>query len=438
MFQVLAAGATQIAREGSLYPLVPLPLGPLLDALPTEKRNEFFDRWMAPISYGDESSNDGTIVGRANDGQTFQAGILFRIGPKVLAPAQKAYLDIEVGLPWAGNSHPETWHEGEREALWTALFRCMDALIENARSGKEAPKRISQRVPVQPPPRKALQSFDIILDSSDDKESFPQKASVRVLQDTPFGLLDLQEPLSVAQGPVLDITDGNGTLLPDAAARTLFAMTYPDNPIEREEHLTAIADASLSGATKGLDVEEVLQKRPFLQTLADRAAKSGLGGSVAGDMLLFLLNAAERDPKNASVLKALHIIKADYKDGHDHAGQPLPSGRSTLMEAWSKFKPVAHLWAAFRLWQGDLKQDPSFALLLENADNGENFLNFLSVAEALREKAERFVAQGQKGPILSPDETWRAPSDLTLKPVQLGIPDLTDWAKERLSEYRAK
>ena len=89
-------------------------------------------------------------------------------------------------------------------------------------------------------------------------------------------------------------------------------MTYPDSAEARKVHRLAIEDVSLSAAISGIDVDtlpEFLQDRPFILDLSDQSAKSSLGGAYAGDLLLFLLNVAEHEPDNATVLRALHVIR---------------------------------------------------------------------------------------------------------------------------------
>jgi hypothetical protein len=74
----------------------------------------------------------------------------------------------------------------------------------------------------------------------------------------------------------------------------------------------------------------------------------------------------------------------------------------------------------------------------EEDDGGKGLLNFLSIAEGLRKRAENHTVRGQKEPLLDPSRTWKSPPDLALSSVEFGIPGPTDWAKEQLSSYRAK
>lgn len=123
---ILTAGAARIVQDDKLYPCLPLPLANSIAALQDSTRKDFFAEWLQPASYGDEDAESGTVVGRHSDGETFQAGLAFRIHPLVLDPnAQEAYYDLEVGLPWEGNTDPESWSQGEREALWATIFQCL-------------------------------------------------------------------------------------------------------------------------------------------------------------------------------------------------------------------------------------------------------------------------------------------------------------------------
>ncbi|HEX6898322.1 MAG TPA: hypothetical protein VF789_01355 [Thermoanaerobaculia bacterium] len=190
MVQVLTAGATELAHEGRLAPLVPLALQPALDTLNAEERTEFLDRWLQPASYGDEQPDPGTIIGRSPHGQTFQAGLVFRIHPRILdSAAHSATYVLEAGLPWTGNSPPDTWSEGERLTLWTTIFQCLYVLVIHAETGETLPEKISNRVPVQPPPRKPFHSFDAVLAAGRGQSSLSQRTSARSLQETALGAL---------------------------------------------------------------------------------------------------------------------------------------------------------------------------------------------------------------------------------------------------------
>ncbi len=192
MIQVLTAGAAGLAHDGRLDPLVPPSLQVTLDALNAEERTEFLDRWLQPASYGDEQPDPGTIIGRSVHGQTFQAGLVFRIHPRILDPeAESASYVLEAGLPWTGNSPPATWSEGERWTLWTTIFQCLYALVLHAETGETLPEKISNRVPVQPPPRKAFHSFDAVLNPGRGQSPLSQRTSARSLQETALGSLSL-------------------------------------------------------------------------------------------------------------------------------------------------------------------------------------------------------------------------------------------------------
>jgi hypothetical protein len=188
MIQVLTAGAAELAHDGRLDPLVPLPLQAALDTLNAEERREFLDRWLQPASYGDEQPDPGTIIGRSVNGQTFQGGLIFRIHPRILDPeAQSASYALEAALPWTGNSPPATWSEGERQTLWTTIFQCLYVLVVHAETGETLPEKISNRVPVQPPPRKAFHSFDAVLNPGRGQSPLSQRTSARSLQETALG-----------------------------------------------------------------------------------------------------------------------------------------------------------------------------------------------------------------------------------------------------------
>ena len=59
----------------------------------------------------------------------------------------------------------------------------------NAETGDTLPEKISNRVPVQPPPRKAFHSFDAVLNPGRGQSPLSQRTSARTLQETALGSL---------------------------------------------------------------------------------------------------------------------------------------------------------------------------------------------------------------------------------------------------------
>jgi hypothetical protein len=106
---------------------------------------------------------------------------------------------------------------------------------------------------------------------------------------------------------------------------------------------------------------------------------------------------------NGTVKNALEDIARGgfgIKTGVSHA---------TLEQAWSEFRSVAHIWAAFK----GLGLIPDLEPLLV-----EEMLNMFSVAEVFRRKGMAHTTGSQQRPLLDPDETWtfRLPERVVLTP----------------------
>lgn len=445
---VLTAGAATILENGAYHPLLPLPLLALVDTMSAEQRHAFFERWTNPVSYGDDFEEYGTIVGRSDDGQTFQAALIFYMFPLVLEPEhQESYYMIQAGLPWGGNSSPQTWNLAEREALWKAVSGLLNALVKNAEDGSPCPEKLSERVPIQAPPRKPFRYFDAVF-KANEGPSFAEKASVRSYSGTAlagFSTLEIHTP--EGSGPILGITDGQGHLHANAFLEVTAVMCHPDSRTLRLEYRTVIEMASniLAGEdAAGANAEQAFKtvlRMPFLVALQKRARTSNIGGYLAGEVLLFVLSAAEHDPQNASVKRAIHILRSRFEADRVESGVPFRTGRSTLLADWGRFKEVAHLWAALNLWTRDMNQDLASAFEPEQDDPTGGLPAFLAIAEELRRRGEMFFSRGQSEngtPLLDPNKTWRTPPDLVLPTVKCGVPPPTEWEKDCLKTYRAR
>jgi hypothetical protein len=87
------------------------------------------------------------------------------------------------------------------------------------------------------------------------------------------------------------------------------------------------------------------------EKLAEEAAGgAGEAGSVAGEMLLFLLSASEHHPKHASVRRAVAVRQWDAGQGQkNHAGQPVNYSERFMWNSWKRFRSTSHLRAAWDL-----------------------------------------------------------------------------------------
>jgi hypothetical protein len=240
---------------------------------------------------------------------------------------------------------------------------------------------------------------------------------------------------------VLEITDGKGKLRLAASLIVLATMSHPDDPDQRLKYSEVLSAKAL------IELEVPISRKLAIQASAaaaevesvlNKAAESAYGIAVAGDVLLFVMNAARYLPKHASVGRAIAVWCEHYARGKTAEGRYVAASPRSVKAAWSRFKPVAHLCGAFNLFQND--QIPAL-----NPADPETLLNFLAVAEMLREFGVRhhspFGRTGSKPSrisMLDPDSTWRTPSDLVLPQLTLSIPPVPKFAEAALRNYRAE
>jgi hypothetical protein len=239
--------------------------------------------------------------------------------------------------------------------------------------------------------------------------------------------------------PVLDITDGRGNLLPDAIFRVLATMFHPQDPEERSRCIETLAirarfEAGGSLSPNPSAVSDAIGEQA--ERAMQRLAEGAYGASVAGDLLLLILNAAAHSPKDASLARAMRVWCQDQARGRTHRGAAVAASERSLRVAWIRHKPVAHFCAAWQLHR-DFGEDSKI-------DPLRNLPNFLAVAEALRIQGElhhpptgRTGSKAGKFTTLDPRQTWHLPSDLKLPDIYLKIPPLTEFVVKVFREYRA-
>ncbi len=145
-----------------------------------------------------------------------------------------------------------------------------------------------------------------------------------------------------------------------------------------------------------------------------------------GDILLTVLTLAEHAPRLASVNNAVALrMRRRAQLGH-----PTLS-REHIFRKWSQFKPISHFLAALlmgtnsffetpllkNVWKEVPKKGNHFDLEAFEAANSNvtpwaivlmvfGMLDWASLAEQLRRRAEKTFAHGQKIPLLTSEETW--------------------------------
>lgn len=121
---------------------------------------------------------------------------------------------------------------------------------------------------------------------------------------------------------------------------------------------------------------------------------------MAAQTLLYALHLSEVMPKKASLGNARKVVKALMVKERRRGG-----GDTDIYEAWKKFSPVSHMWAAF----------------CYTVDNGETFPchrdgveDFLWLSEYFRKKGENFAHYQAKASFLDASATWKLRPEIRL------------------------
>jgi hypothetical protein len=104
----------------------------------------------------------------------------------------------------------------------------------------------------------------------------------------------------------------------------------------------------------------------------------------------------------------------------------VPGSRSSLYEARSRYRSVAHLWAAWSIRESRFQTDPSVGY-----EGSHDFQFFLAEAEYLRRWGQSWRPERAQSEPPLPAEAWRVPEGWAPPesqpgwPQTGGIPDLT-------------
>lgn len=146
---------------------------------------------------------------------------------------------------------------------------------------------------------------------------------------------------------------------------------------------------------------QTLCNSPEYEKIRERYNLNGYKGLLAGLILHYIwwMNVSDV-VSGASVKKAKFLVNELYSDMGDLYSKKYPFNEKFTSKAWSDFKPVSHLWAAFmtwKIWSKPLEYSPF---------QPQGILKFISLAEKFRQFGITYFPQGQKSPILLSKETW--------------------------------
>ena len=232
--------------------------------------------------------------------------------------------------------------------------------------------------------------------------------------------------------PELDLLDSTGALHLYAFPRLFSVMLFPtDDKLREQFREFARRQAPLEPSTS------MAQPPPLYQVL-DHARNRYLTqgkpverGGIAGEILVTIRQIHEHHlqvrPDEPSIAKTIVIVAARRK-----------TGTSILESAWSKFRSVAHLWAALVCVQlqasgsGFPREfDPSYL---------DSLPAFLALAEDMRRFGEGVTTRSftDSKPILPPEKTWRVPEGFPLPDVGVSVPPMSNSDVRELKGYQAR
>jgi hypothetical protein len=176
-----------------------------------------------------------------------------------------------------------------------------------------------------------------------------------------------------------------------------------------------------------------------------RAREVGCRGSVAGEALIIIRQMAEHGQRG-SVNKACDILAKAGKAGRltgGHMRIGFTNSKALRDKAWVPYRSVAHLWAAHNLmWSFRWNETPDGERpLMSWYEDRLDLERFLGIAEDFRQWAEAYIPHvgHQKGiPLLSPDGTWRIPTETFIQKAGLTPPPLGPWYEQYLQTYDSR
>ena len=214
----------------------------------------------------------------------------------------------------------------------------------------------------------------------------------------------------------------NGQFGPHATLELSSVMLYPKQDAERHSFLALqINSADYMARHEASDSSNIASK------ILDDAAKNATQGSYAGLIFMNRLQLATYAPEHCSINKAVYLVYREMAEGGKlYNGQDAPSAyKSKVYPSWTAFRRAASLWAAYNIVYKD--DHPR----TERDTMDERYVGtLLGVSEELLRLSEQYD-------VAPDDDPWRAAASAPLPPANVGVPGLSDWQRQTLSEYRA-
>jgi hypothetical protein len=193
-----------------------------------------------------------------------------------------------------------------------------------------------------------------------------------------------------------------------------------------------------------------LTDSPSADALKQECTRRWFGVVYTGKLVCLIFSINEHHPQvGASLNKAIYVLReTDGKDEERNGGLRqfgFPGVyESSLKEAWRRFKPVAHLCAAYvttesHYYQDELSRDfMEYWLQPPAIYQDDVFGTFCRVARSVEQFVTTFRPHGQRQALISKDEIYSLPEKIfDPKAPRLSARRLTDDEIAALKTYRA-
>lgn len=222
----------------------------------------------------------------------------------------------------------------------------------------------------------------------------------------------------------------------------LFCNSYMAHPFDaerRKEHHYWVL-SKMQDEVDAHEVDRVVSKEQFQALISagkrgvgNDLAESVVGGMMAGDTLLYALQLQMRGVQDGGLDKAFHLTSTFYLQAKNHIGKPFKAGRDTVQNNWKKFKPVAHLWAAYSIAYRAAPDGSTTNQISEHLAGQQDLMtraaNLILTLGCAVEKPRA------KTPLLTLQECWEMEG---VPDAQIGIPAFTDLELEALGKFESR
>jgi hypothetical protein len=199
----------------------------------------------------------------------------------------------------------------------------------------------------------------------------------------------------------------------------------PQGKVARQNWDSQMSRFNESGISLS-ELDEILFRslRPqfdMVKSLREESLANFSKGLIAGQVLMMLILLADGAPEHATLNKARHLIsaklrsKALARNGESKIDAPL--SQRSIENAWARFKPVCHLYAAFSETRTEHARDTRSGEL-----SRKTMRTLLAIAEALRRRGQEHRSRGSLAPTLDMTEMWTVPTHIDLKGIEVTFP----------------